>query len=98
MAVTVNGTSKSVFCTFGCGSSFLGFLSMGRMVPAAAIILLVWLALDVRDKLVALATEHQAVRERLYYVENLLQLWGRTLEQRVVAVEQELAASFVDED
>ena len=71
---------------------------MGRMVPAAAIILLVWLALDVRDKLVALATEHQAVRERLYYVENLLQLWGSTLEQRVVAVEQELAASFVDED
>ena len=40
----------------------------------------------------------KAVRERLYYVENLLQLWGSTLEQRVVAVEQELAASFVDED
>ena len=71
---------------------------MGRMVPAAAIILLVWLALDVRDKLVALASEHQAVRGRLLHVENLLQLWGSTLEERVVAVEQELATSFVDED
>ena len=71
---------------------------MGRMVPAAAIVLLVWLALDVRDKLVALASEHQAVRDRLYHVENLLQLWGSTLEERVVAVEQELATSFVDED
>ena len=76
----------------------MGFLSMGRMVPAAAIILLVWLALDVRDKLVALASEHRAVRDRLYHVEDLLQLWGRTLEQRVVDVEQELAASFFDED
>ena len=44
----------------------------------------------------ALASETQEVRERLYYVENLLQLWGTTLEQRVIAVEQELAASFIE--
>ena len=34
----------------------------------------------------------------LYYGENMLQLWGSTLEERVVAVEQELATSFVHED
>ena len=66
------------------------------MVPAAAVVFVAWLALEARAKLVALAAENQAVRERLYYVENLLQLWGTTLEQRVIAVEQELAASFIE--
>lgn len=66
------------------------------MVPAAAVVFVAWLALEARAKLVALASENQAVRERLYYVENLLQLWGTTLEQRVIAVEQELAASFIE--
>ena len=68
------------------------------MVPAAAVVFVAWLALEARAKLVALALENQEVRERLYYVENLLQLWGTTLEQRVVVVEQELAASFIEED
>lgn len=66
------------------------------MVPAAAVVFVAWLALEARAKLVALALENQEVRERLYYVENLLQLWGTTLEQRVIAVEQELAASFIE--
>ena len=66
------------------------------MVPAAAVVFLGWVALEARAKLVALASENQAVRERPYYVENLLQLWGTTLEQRVIAVEQELAASFIE--
>ena len=66
------------------------------MVPAAAVVFVAWLALEARAKLVALASENQAVRERLYYMENLLQLWGTTLEQRVIAVEQELAASFIE--
>ena len=68
------------------------------MVPAAAVVFVAWLALEARAKLVALALENQEVRERLYYVENLLQLWGTTLEQRVFVVEQELAASFIEED
>ena len=67
-------------------------------VPVAPFVFLVCVALEARAKLVALASENQAVRERLYYVENLLQLWGTTLEQRVIAVEQELAASFIEED
>ena len=66
------------------------------MVPAAAVVFVAWLALEARAKLVALASENQEVRERLYYVEKLLQLWGTTLEQRVIAVEQELAASFIE--
>ena len=66
------------------------------MVPAAAVVFVAWLALEARAKLVALALENHEVRERLYYVENLLQLWGTTLEQRVVVVEQELAASFIE--
>ena len=66
------------------------------MVPAAAVVFVAWLALEARAKLVALASENQEVRNRLYYVENLLQLWGTTLEQRVIAVEQELAASFIE--
>ena len=66
------------------------------MVPAAAVVFLGWVALEAKAKLVALASENQAVRERLYYMENLLQLWGTTLEQRVVVVEQELAASFIE--
>ena len=66
------------------------------MVPAAVVVFVAWLALEARAKLVALASENQEVRERLYYVENLLQLWGTTLEQRVIAVEQELAASFIE--
>ena len=68
------------------------------MVPAAAVVFLAWLALEARAKLVALASENQAVMWRLYYVENLLQQWGTTLEQRVVVVEQELAASFIQDD
>ena len=66
------------------------------MVPAGAVVFVAWLALEARAKLVALALENQEVRERLYYVENLLQLWGTTVEQRVIAVEQELAASFIE--
>ena len=63
-------------------------------VPVAPFVFLVCVALEARAKLVALASENQELRDRLYYVENLL----LELDRRQIVVERELANSFIDEE